>query len=238
MHKKQILYDTKIQIHNRNKEIQQLQYKIARLKKLRNDIYNIGQYDKQQNNRRTTLEEYKEKISQYDTDIKNKLLFVKSLKERNGILLDKSGQTSILNQNDFKADGKADGKADLQHTADLQFRSCKFRRDTPKYPVDLLAMRAIAETIIENGDLSEINADVREWIINLYKKDNSRVVNNLGVNSLVPVATSTSLVPVAPSSTLVESFSYDKKDINNVIDSLDKEIDKSIIELDKRRCCF
>ncbi len=151
MNKEQYIYDLGVQFSNRNADINRLELKLARLKRIRDAIYNHGQTDKKSHNRRETLLEYREKISRYDLELQNCEHFLTLLKERNGLIQRKSIPMTTPPRIRSKSAGR-----------------CKLRRNTPKYPIDVDAMSTVAELLITNGDLGGISPEIKEWIIKYY----------------------------------------------------------------------
>ena len=207
MNKDQYVYDVGVQILNRDLDIKRLEYKIIRLKKIRDDIYRLSQLDKQQYERRNTLQEYRDRILSYDVNIKETTDFINMLKQRNDLLPKQKNINKHRSSRHYRQDStNTDDINSVVHEPPVRSKSvsrCKLRRNTPKYPIEPEAMDAVAETIIESGDLSGVNNEIKEWIERFYKKD----------------------LP-----------NYD--DVKNIVDALNEEIDKSVKELNRQRCCF
>jgi hypothetical protein len=162
MNKDQYVYDLGVQFSNRSSDINRLEMKLIRLKRLRDEIYNHGQTDKKGHNRRETLLEYRQKISRCDLELQNCEHFLTVLKERNGLI-----QRKVIPMTPPRIRSKSAGR-------------CKLRRNTPKYPVDADAMSAVAELLITSGDLGGISPEIKEWIMKYYGAD---AISSVTINS-------------------------------------------------------
>ncbi len=57
-------------------------------------------------------------------------------------------------------------------TSDLKKIKKKLQRSgTPKYPVSMAEMADVLQTLVEQGDLSNVRTDIREWIIRFYSDE-------------------------------------------------------------------
>jgi len=90
MNKDQYEYDIGVQISNRTNDIQRLESKLARLRKLRENVYRKGQEDKINNKRQNTLVEYRQELKKVENKINNTSELAESLKKRNGLLREQS----------------------------------------------------------------------------------------------------------------------------------------------------
>lgn len=155
MNKDQYTYDIGVQILNRSNDIKLLEAKVERLKKLRDDIYDKGQKDKQRNNRQNTLVVYKTKVNQYDKKIKQTEELSDVLKRRNG----------LLEPQDLPKSPPSIKVLPMTKTPR------KKRFDTPKYPTNLSDMEAVLDTLMQQGDLKRLRPDIQEWILEFYDNE-------------------------------------------------------------------
>jgi hypothetical protein len=198
MNKEQYIYDLGVQFSNRSADINRLEMKLARLKRLRDAIYNHGQTDKKNHNRRETLLEYRQKVSRCDLELQNCEHFLTVLKERNGLIQRKAAPMAIPPRIRSKSAGR-----------------CKLRRNTPKYPVNADAMSTVAELLITNGDLGGISPEIKEWIIKYYGISDEIIKQTLSHDSsdLSPDSITSKISPTDAISAITEEIEKTNKEI-------------------------
>lgn len=190
MNKAQFEYDNTIQFINRTEEIKKLEQKILRLQQVSDDIRRLQK-------------------------IKNTDLHIRELHRKNKDIRQFTERTELQSIDELELPDIT-----LQNTKKIQrtrFRSrsaglCKARRNTPKYPTDAESMKRVASVLIDQGILSEVRSDIRDWILQFYQSEGIMKKDNILPDDLLP-------------------------EINNEIQASRVKLQANKVQLHARRCC-
>lgn len=199
MQKIQFIYDAEVQFFNRDNFILYLINKIQTLKQRRDELYQAGQKDKKLNKRRETLLEYRNQISACDISINYHTANLETMKRRNGYLKrDDSREVVNLKRDNSRETIKPDvpharGRSrtrivsgDASIIAD-KMEKIKRTRSTPRYPLNVKALEAVADVIVDSGNFSQISDEMKSWIINYYDGDDrEQIIKKLISLGVIP----------------------------------------------------
>lgn len=232
MQKIQFIYDAEVQFFNRDNFILYLINKIQTLKQRRDELYQAGQKDKKANNRRETLLEYRDQVSACDISINYHINNLETMKRRNGYIPREVINTNrgLNHSNDEKINPDvphARGRSRTRIVGDLstianKMDKIKRTRSTPRYPLNVKALEAVADVIVDNGDFSKISDEMKTWIINYYDGDDrEQIIKKLISIGAIPVDSKC----IKPEPSLTN-------------EALATEINATEKILERSRCCF
>lgn len=248
MNKDQFIYDTKVQIYNRTIEIPKVLDRINKLKRIRADIYQRGQQDKLEKQRKETLLEYKQKIAEFDGNIDTFNQLVNEMRRKNGEPIESAAMRNARLSKRFgsrRRRSKSVGKNPIKPT-ELTTKSMK---STDKLAIKYKQIaevkerkRHAMERLIQSGEFTYVSGHIADRINEMYMNG---TVGELGViepgeTGIQPgrvVTNEGQIVPLSPVDLFTtKQFDSDSNSYSDILHAIDLEIKEE--ESKGRDCCW